>query len=147
MKNSATLVSRPEIEHNADTRVPVDPLVRRLVYRVQDRNGRGPWKPGVSSRWVEPRLDHEKLLPWFVEWHGFDTRQEMRRQEYVGCGCLTLDQLRRWFSESEYSTLRRMEYRAYQLGVDRILRSSDVQCVFTRQNPLNKLAVQGDLYA
>ena len=35
------------------------------VYRVQDADGRGPFKPGFSHQWVEERADHENLLPWF----------------------------------------------------------------------------------
>lgn len=138
---------KPEIEHCPDARLAFEPLVGRLIYRVQDRHGRGPWKPGVSNQWVEPRSDHELLLPWFVEWPGFDPRQEMRRQEHVGCGCTTLDQLRRWFLPSEYATLLAIGYQSYHIEADRILRSSNVQCVFTRKIPLNRLAVPIDLYA
>ena len=44
------------------------------IYRVQDAQGRGPWKPGFSHRWVEDRPDHYNLPPWFVEFGRCDLK-------------------------------------------------------------------------
>jgi len=43
-----------------------------FVYRVQDKEGRGPWRPGFSQIWVETRLDHMFLPPWYVEFGRVD---------------------------------------------------------------------------
>ena len=40
-----------------------EPAMTNLVYRIQDNEGRGPWKPGFSSQWVIEREDLENLLP------------------------------------------------------------------------------------
>src|SRR5207247_592614 len=101
------------------------PVIGSEVFRVQDKDGRGPWKPGFSHRWVEDREDHDKLVPWYTEFGRVD-----RRAIYgmaVGSGCRTLEQLRRWFTPSEYRTLRRLGYQAVRLKAGRILAESEIQ--------------------
>jgi hypothetical protein len=39
----------------------------KFVYRIQDKKGRGPYRPGFSSQWVEDRDDHDNLFPWYQE--------------------------------------------------------------------------------
>ena len=105
------------------------------IYRIQDKDGRGPWKPGFSKKWVEVREDHDNLPSWFFEFG--PVHKTAFTWESVGSGCLTIDQLRRWFTESEYKTLLRHGYNAVKMGASRILASSNIQCVFTRNKPLN----------
>ncbi len=114
------------------------------VFRVQDRDGRGPWKPGFSRRWVEHRPDHDNLPPWFYEFG--DVRRRAIFGAYLGCGCRTLEQLRRWITQSEYATLAGHGYRAVRLEVGRILAESSVQCVFERAAPLRDGAEGVELY-
>lgn len=115
-----------------------------IVYRIQDKEGRGPWKPGLSKHWIEPRPDHDQLIPWYQEFgpvhlsaiHG------MR----IGCACTSLDQLRRWFSPTEYQRLIEFGYRAVRMEVGRILAQSDIQCIFERAKPLHRDVTPFDLY-
>ena len=115
-----------------------------VVYRVQDKDGRGPWRPGFSRRWVEDRDDLKNLPPWYVE------LGPIHRKAVVGCavgsGCLTKEQLRRWFTESEYRTLVRYGYRAVRMEAGRILGQSGIQCVFERTKPLSEDVIEIDLY-
>lgn len=105
-----------------------------IVFRVQDSDGRGPFKPGFSHRWAQLREDHDFLFPWLIE---FPNVIELAKPGmHLGCGCLTLEQLRRWFIPSEYETLLGFGYRAVQLQVGRILARSLTQCVFERATPL-----------
>jgi hypothetical protein len=114
------------------------------IFRVQDLEGRGPFKPGVSSQWVEYRDDYENLIPYFVE---FPEIKEFKRGRLaLGCGCKTIDQLRRWFNQSEYTTLRILGYHAVIMNVDKILAESDIQCVFSRKRPLFDGVLQVNLY-
>ena len=115
-----------------------------VVLRIQDADGRGPWKPGFSRRWVEDRPDHENLPPWFVEFGRVDKLALVG--EHVGSGCRTVEQLRRWFSPSEYMTLRRFGYRAVRMAVGRLLAESDRQCVFGRARPLREDVEPVELY-
>ena len=114
------------------------------VYRIQDKDGRGPWKPGFSRRWVEDRPDHDNLPPWYVEFGPVHHR--VLYGEEMGSGCKTLEQLRRWFTPSEYKTLKMHGYRAVRLEVGRILAESGIQCVFGRAKPLREDAVEIELY-
>lgn len=119
-------------------------LISPFVFRVQDAEGRGPWRPGFSHKWVEDRPDEEfaALIPWPLQFGElpFDPRM------HAGCGCQSLSQLRRWFTESEYRTLLGLGYRAVKMTPERILAASDIQCVFERVIPLNVGVVPIQLY-
>lgn len=115
------------------------------IYRVQDKEGRGPWRLGFSDKWVEYRDDHENLLPWMAEFGRVDRMRAANR--CIGCGCRTLEQLRRWFTPSEYATLRRFGYAAVSMAIGRVLAESDTQLVFERALPLREGVEPIELYA
>ena len=110
------------------------------VYRVQDQDGRGPWKPGFSDNWVIDRPDHANLMPFFVEFPHVSFKIE------CGSGCLDLIQLKRWFTQQEYTTLLRHGYRAVQMNVDEILAESAVQVLFRRTRPFCQAVDFVELY-
>lgn len=103
----------------------------KVVYRVQDKDGRGPWKPGFSKHWVEDRPDHEFLVTWPQQF-GTKFLDRATIGLNIGCGCRNLNQLRRWFTENEYRTLLGLGYTAVRMKDAKILVESDVQCVFER---------------
>lgn len=118
--------------------------MKTTVIRIQDKEGRGPWKPGFSDRWVEWRDDCTRLLPGFLE---FPTAlSDVRDGEHIGSGCMTIEQLRRWFTENEYRTLLAHGYQAVQIEVDRIIAQSEIQCIFARRDPLNLKVHAFNLY-
>ena len=114
------------------------------IYRVQDRDGRGPWKPGFSHRWIEDRPDLDNLPPWFEEFGRVDRCAPAGAS--IGSGCRTLEQLRRWFTPIEYLTILRFGYQAIGMEVDCILAESDIQCVFARRKLLKQDVVPVSLY-
>jgi hypothetical protein len=113
------------------------------ILRIQDSEGRGPWRPGFSQAWIVDRSDHENLMPWYVEMGRVD--KFVTPGFYMGCGCLTSDQLRRWFTECEYRTLLGFGYLAVIMRGD-IIAESEIQVVFQRHIPLRKKVVKFDLY-
>lgn len=118
-----------------------------LVFRVQDRDGRGPWKPGFSEKWIDDSrtdAEYEALKPGPLEFG--DVARQAIYGMHLGYGCESLEQLRRWFTEQEYRTLRRHGYRAVKIEVGRILASSELQCVFERSKPLRKGVKRVNLY-
>lgn len=117
-----------------------------LIYRVQDPDGRGPWKPGFSHRWAEdrPKEEYEALVPWPVQF-GNVLRHSIVGMS-LGCGCRSLEQLRRWFTPKEYATLRSFGYCAVKMETGRILAESDIQCVFERAMPLREGVEPVELY-
>lgn len=131
-------MSAPDIQSTLATpRMALRPVsCSAVVYRVQDRDGRGPWKPGFSQVWFTDRTDEEyaALAPWPLEiMHNL---RAAGRGRHMGYACETLDQLRRWFTPTEYKTLLRHGYRAVKLEVDAVLARSDMQCAFARSKPL-----------
>ena len=117
----------------------------RIVFRVQDRDGRGPWRPGFSDQWVEDREDFDNLVPWYREMG--DVHKLGDPGSHKGTGCATVEQLRRWFTESEYRKLKGFGYQAVELWADRILGESDIQLVFERYHlPCRIGAKVFDLY-
>ncbi len=106
------------------------------LFRIQDADGRGPWKPGFSKEWTElrPEADYQRLVPFHKEFPNIQFTRGMN----AGCGCESLAQLRLWFTPGEYKKLCSMGYQCVQLEVDKILGKSSIQCVFERTLPLNQ---------
>lgn len=110
---------------------------KTTVFRVQDVDGRGPWKPGFSSKWVEDREDpseFDKLLPIYAEFPNLQTL--LRPGFHVGVGCTSIEQLKRWITRNEYKTLKKHGYKCVAIKVDKIVAESAIQCVFERKAPL-----------
>ena len=66
---------------------------------------------------------------------------------HMGCGCRTVEQLRRWFTATEYEKLATLGFQAVRMRVGRILAESDKQLVFDRVAPLREDVEPFDLYA
>lgn len=116
------------------------------VYRVQDSEGRGPFRPGVSMQWVIGRHDLCNLQPSIVEFPFILQLRVNAIEQAYGCACVSKKQLRRWFIKREYQTLLALGYRAVEMQVYRIIAKSKIQCVFTRTKPLNRDVRFFDLY-
>lgn len=113
------------------------------VYRIQDADGRGPFKPGFSKRWVIERDDQENLMPWIIE---MPNVLSLSSGWPLGCGCRTIDQLKRWFTRKEYRKLVSLGYRAVQISGVRVLGESATQCVFECQTRLSEAGAEIKLY-
>jgi len=112
-----------------------------IIYRIQDKDGRGPWKPGMSDRWVEYRDDHQLLHPWYIEFLDLKFEKGYR----YGCGCETRKQLQRWITGSEYERLLIFGYRAVMIECE-IVAISEIQCVFRKRDKFNVGATEFNIY-
>lgn len=110
-----------------------------FIYRVQDKDGRGPFKPGFTKRWTD--YNGPLTPPTFLEQFGPVHRNALPG-EHVGCGCRSLQQLRLWFTPKEMKWLLKHGYQIVKLDVVRILAESDSQLVFARHKPLHVGAVE-----
>ncbi len=114
-----------------------------IIYRVQHKkDGRGPWRPGWSHVWVEDREDHDNLLPPSIEFNGISFKKGF----YHGSGCSSISQLKRWFTESEYLTLKKYNFHSVIMKVDNVLGHSKTQVLFERKKALNKNVKAFTLY-
>lgn len=117
-----------------------------IVYRVQDRNGRGPWKPGFSESWVEDRTEQEfdAIAP-----PSMDIMLAImmhKKNPHLGYGCASLLALRLWFKKREYETLVRLGYRAVEMQVDDVIWEGPNQVAFSRAKPLHSGGKVFNLY-
>lgn len=119
-------------------------MIAVAVYRIQDDEGRGPFRPGFSKTWVKERADHENLIPWYDEFG--PVHNNVLSGAWSGCGCLSKKQLRRWFTKPEYRKLKKHGYRAVKMKVGRVLAESEIQCFFSRSKPLSEDVESFKLY-
>lgn len=84
------------------------------------------------------------LVPWPAQFGNVLNRSIAGMS--LGCGCRTLEQLRRWFTPTEYVKLRGFGYGAVKMEVGRVLAESDIQCVFERVKPLRDATEPVELY-
>ena len=107
-----------------------------IVFRVQDAEGRGPYRPGLSHKWTDD--DHWRNQSFFVEfgWSVEKVRTLWNRNESGGCGFRDLVGLHRWFGASECAKLDELGYSIVRMVADRIIAESRQQLVFARKKPL-----------
>jgi hypothetical protein len=112
-----------------------------LVCRIQDAEGRGPYRPGFSHRWSE-REDGPD--PVFVAFPGIMAIAQQKVNKYggaVGCAFRTLEQAANWFSPSEVLTLAKHGYSLCWMRPDEILAEDDDQMVIWTQTPFAKAVI------
>lgn len=118
-------------------------MTMNYVYRVQDSKGRGPWRPGFSQKWRDQARDIPD--PFYIEFPDIDLSRGTGNFNF-GCGCVSIDQLKKWFSQDEYNRLLKLGYKAVKLKADRIIKESKNQVVFSRNKSFRKDAVRITLY-
>jgi hypothetical protein len=109
-----------------------------VVIRVQDRFGRGPYRPGMSARWSDP--DGFDCPPWWIELGlGMTEAHERMVGDYAfGCAFRTRDQLEAWFTGREMRALDRLGYRLAAVSADIVLAETPRQIVFGSRAPLSQ---------
>jgi hypothetical protein len=104
------------------------------VYRWQDKDGRGPYRPGTTQFWAD--ADNQAKNPAFYREFGMDIVWQRRPREVLGCAFRTIEQMNRWFTEDEQLRMRLLGYEFGTLEADRILAESERQLVFACRRPL-----------
>lgn len=116
----------------------------KYIYRIQDQDWRGPFKPGFTTQWVRLEIDQErlnKLKPWPLEFS-----IDVNKYTNLINGCHTTGQLREWFNKEEVSRLLKFGYKVYKVKVDEIVALSDIQCVANIQSKNKKRLQEINLY-
>ncbi len=121
-----------------------------IIYRIQDKDGRGPYKPGMSIKWCDEEDGNYKgdftRLPPYMDEFGWDLIDEMQNHmnQYggaFGCGFRSMEELNKWFSAREQEKLKMLGYSIVKIPATKIIRSSTNQTVFWCDKPLRKIAV------
>jgi hypothetical protein len=109
------------------------------IFRVQDREGRGPWRPGFSVEWVNPDrtclppsvfVDIPQAASLVRKWGG--------RGFHVGCA-VRAGKFSAWFDGGEIERLRARGYRLVNAAVCRVIAESDHQLLVVHAAPLRRL--------
>ncbi len=107
-----------------------------VLWRIQDREGRGPFKPGMSDTWLDDK--GHSLPPFYIEL-GIEPHEiafMVTPGFHAGCACRSRDDLHKWFSRTERRRLKRMGYFEVSFSPDRIIVETPTQVVFENAFPL-----------
>jgi hypothetical protein len=110
------------------------------VYRVQDAEGRGPFRPGFSQVWLDDDIGirESRNRSWMEEF-GADLIERLGLAgEYYGSAVRQRAELNDWFSRTEQRRLKHMGFHIVVMDADRILAESTIQVVFARKQPFNQ---------
>ncbi len=111
------------------------------LYRIQDASGRGPFQPGLSRLWAEPRGIRDHFLPVheaFPDLLRIVAGARAKRQ-FLGCACRTLEKLNEWFSPVEQMRLQRAGFRVVEFVPDEVVAETGDQVLFASNKPLKLL--------
>jgi len=108
---------------------------RQQVYRVQAEDGRGPWRPGFSHRWIDGDAPADRLTETIMDLMPIAQLSSLPRTMHYGCACRSLDGLLRWFTPIERERLERFGFYPVRLSVDRVLVESPWQMLIGRELP------------
>lgn len=109
------------------------------LLRVQDKSGRGPWRPGFSNRWLDNVRDFS-LPPIFDEIQDFDSivARVHRSGWHIGCAARG-GQFSRWFTSSEIAKLKDFGFRLVNATPCTIVAETPNQVVIVSPRPLARL--------
>ena len=108
---------------------------RIKIVRVQDRKGRGPWRPGFSSQWTrddtpmhgKPIIAYPQALKALNKAH--------RAGLHVGCAVYEID-LGTWFSASDLARLSSLGFYIADASNCTIIFSAPDQVLIASEFPL-----------
>ncbi len=115
------------------------------LFRVQDQEGRGPYRPGFSRFWSSP--DGPIVLPWWTEL-GLSMKAAFAmipHGAHSGSAFTSLDKLDEWFLPEEQEKLDGLGFRIVRFRPDKIVAETPTQVVFAQNYPLAGLPVHGRL--
>lgn len=111
-----------------------------MILRIQDRRGRGPWKPGFSHKWVDSfRTSH--LPPIYDEApHYMDIARPARDEGmWVGCAVDGKESLLAWFTPMEIFRLYDFGYQIVDASSCDILLRTPTQLLIGSRENFNRL--------
>lgn len=114
------------------------------VFRIQDQDGRGPFKPGFSKYWADSDFaPGMKALPPFMEEFGPDAinRLAMPGERHFGSAVRGVGKLREWFSDAERERLAGLGYYIGAIDHARVLAESENQLLIASRVPFSSCVV------
>lgn len=110
------------------------------IYRVQDSEGRGPFRPGLTKEWCEFNHDLPSFMEDFPDLPSI-VHKYHKRGLHLGTGVRGYDGLKKWFSDSELERLRSLGFDVVHVTGCSIVCESQHQLVFALSKPLKQLSI------
>lgn len=108
-----------------------------MLLRVQDKEGRGPFKPGITIQWCQSSSRLPSILEEFP-----DIVEALapfhKRGMHLGCGVRGREQLNRWFNDEELRRLSKLGYAIVSINDYEVVKESSNQVIFASKRPLWK---------
>lgn len=108
------------------------------IYRIQDKHGRGPFRPNFTQKWCEYHHELPSILHEFP-----DLLREMdkfhKKGFHIGVGVRGESGIAKWFCESEIEKLKALGFKIVQCVGVSVVCESDNQVVFASNLPLKEL--------
>lgn len=112
------------------------------VYRIQDKDGRGPFKPGYTEKWMDK---DRTFFPKAVINQQIHIQRIADPDLHLAYVCESVEQLKKWFSPTEYEYLKKCGYSAVRMSVDTIWTCED-QAIAGRKKQYRKSITVIPLY-
>jgi hypothetical protein len=109
-----------------------DDMPEAAVYRVQDAEGRGPFRPGLSAQWSDREGDAWPA-PYFDLWP--DWRRLVPGGWWYGSAVERLEQLDLWFTPAERQRLAGLGFHLAALDRAFIAARDPAQVLIVRRRP------------
>lgn len=106
-----------------------------VAYRVQADDGRGPWRPGFSLRWIDGDAQAGRLMETVMDLMPIAEIRALPPTHHYGCACRSLDGLREWFTAIEMERLERLGFYPVRLNADLVIAESPWQMFIGRKIP------------
>lgn len=100
---------------------------KKALYRMQDNEGRGPWRPGLSTKWSDP---YREIPKTHIHEFGLSFLARVPKYYRMGTACASISQLKRWFTIIEIERLYMLGFSLVVIRPDAILEESENQSVF-----------------
>ncbi len=110
-------------------------MMHTAVYRVQASDGRGPWRPGFSLRWIDQHAPVGRLSETIMDLMPISELRSLPNTMHYGCACRSLQSLCNWFTPLEIERLEALGFYPVRMNVDRILIESQWQMLVGRRRP------------
>ena len=110
------------------------------LYRVQDLEGRGPYRPGFSDTWTDPDNDGANCPNEFTpkQIAELAALAKSKFSARIAFAFRSLEQLHRWFRPAELRRLQLCGYSIVSIDADAILAETNNQVLFMRRAPLRR---------
>lgn len=112
------------------------------LYRIQDAQGRGPWRPGFSVQWIDPEKDDSLCQPMMVDfpqWRKIMAHAQSRGLMHFGMAVRGIRGLHRWFTPDEIQRLRGFGYRLVIADSAEVIAETTSQAMIAWRLPLSML--------